>query len=148
MLRIPTDKHDLRSKITIREPLRPIGNTFFANLLAPPSSSLKAGGACVPYAPSGHRPCAVFRSIEKGWEGSYVKDVHRSNGPTDELYRTTGRSVLRMNYMVLRKGPSINRSRKRTIHYLVRDHWSIGPTYELRIAIKDHRLLGPTRTTL
>jgi len=102
----------------------------------------------VPYAPSGHRPCAVLRSIEQGWEGSYIKHVHRSNDPIDELYRTIGRSVLHMNYMVLRKGPSVNRSRKRTIHYLVRDHRSIGPTYELRITVKDHRSLGPTRTTL
>ena len=63
----------------------------------------------VPYAPSGHRPCTVLRFIEQGWEGSYIKHVHRSNGPTDELYRTTGRPVVCMNYMVLRKGPSVDR---------------------------------------
>jgi len=109
-LQILTDKHDLRCEITVRGRRRSIGTTVLVNLLASPASSLKAGEACVLYAPSGHQPCPILRSIEQGWEGSYIKHTHRSNGLADELHRTIGPSAVEMNHVYL-KEPSVNRPR-------------------------------------
>jgi len=84
-LQILTNRHDLRCKITVRGHRRSIGTTVLVNLLASPAPSLKAEGACVLYAPSGHRPRPVLRSIEQGWEGSYEKTyppVERPRGWT------------------------------------------------------------------
>jgi len=44
----------------------------------------------------------------------------------NELYRTIGQSVSQMNHVLYCKGPSVDRSRKRTTYYIVMNNRSIG----------------------
>ena len=51
------------------------------------------------YVPSIYRPEPVLRSIGPGWENSYIKHSHRSNGLVNKLYKTIGQSVLQTNHI-------------------------------------------------
>jgi len=47
-----------------------------------------------------------------------------------------------MNHVLYRKGPSVDRSRKRTTYRIVRGHRSIGIANEPHYIVKNNRLIG------
>jgi len=93
------------------------------------------------YVSSGHRQRTVLRSIEQDWEGlptgpsverphRWTIKYHRSIDPTNKSHvtpkGTIGRSVSQTNHALPRKGPSVDRSHRRTTRYLVKSvGWSV-----------------------